>query len=113
MATVKFSNVLLEHNPRSVEYPSLYCKSDVPWLYDQEVDRWRLSGKGTFDFTTYFNSLSVQKLAWYASANAFSPSKADLKQFKARKQDLRQTYEGSRARMTSVGFWKEYLGMAD
>ena len=74
MPTIKFSNILLEHNPRSVEYPSLYCKSDVPWLYDQEAEGWRLSGKGAFDFTTYFNSLSVQKLVRYASATDFSLS---------------------------------------
>lgn len=72
MPSIKFSNVLLKSCPRSVEYPSLYCRSTAPWFYDQEADGWRLSEKGQFDFTTYFSSLSVKKLVRYASATAFT-----------------------------------------
>lgn len=72
MAAIRFANILLEHNPRSVEFPSIYCKSDVPWICDESTGVYVLSGKGTFDFTTYFNALSVNKLRRYASATSFS-----------------------------------------
>lgn len=72
MATLKFANILLEQNPRSIEYPSLYCKGDASWYFDGHAEAWALGGKGVFDFTTYFNSLSVQKLRRYAGATGFS-----------------------------------------
>lgn len=72
MAKVRFANILLEHNPRSVEFPSIYCKSDVPWICNEESRVYELSGAGTFDFTTYFNALAVNKLRRYASATSFS-----------------------------------------
>lgn len=72
MTTIRFSNVLLEHNPRSAEFPSIYCKSDVPWICDASSGAYELSGTGTFDFTTYFNALSVGKLRRYASATGFT-----------------------------------------
>ena len=71
MATIKFSNVLLERNARSMSYPSMYCKSDAPWVEDPSTGDWLLYSAGTFDFTTYFNALSVVKLRRYASATRF------------------------------------------
>lgn len=72
MNTIKFANILLEQNTRSAEYPSLYCKGSASWYFDSQADAWALGGPGVFDFTTFFNALSVQKLRRYAGAKAFS-----------------------------------------
>lgn len=39
--------------------------------------------------------------------------KADLRRFKANKKQLREAYAASREKVTSVAFWKNYLGMTD
>ena len=39
--------------------------------------------------------------------------KADLKRFKANKKQLQEAYASSREKVTSVAFWKNYLGMND
>ena len=71
MSFFKFANVLLETNPRSVAYPSLYCSSDQPVVSGDEPGVWQMRAAGTYDFTTYFNSLSVMKLREYTTATAF------------------------------------------
>ena len=38
---------------------------------------------------------------------------ADLKRFKANKKQLHEAYAASREKVTSVAFWKNYLGMVD
>lgn len=70
-STIKFANIVLEHNERSVGYPGLYCRADQPFVYEKEAGAWRLYDKGRFDFSTYFNSLSVMKLRRYTSATKF------------------------------------------
>ncbi|BDR53617.1 galactofuranosyltransferase [Bombiscardovia nodaiensis] len=72
MPTMKFANVLLETNPRAVAYPDLYCRADQPVVFDDETGEWSLYRAGYFDFTTYFNSLSVMKLKRYTRATGFS-----------------------------------------
>ena len=72
MPTMKFSNILLETNPRSVAYPGLYCKSDQPMVMDPNTNEWTMFAAGLYDFTTYFNSLSVMKLRRYTTAVAFT-----------------------------------------
>ena len=72
MPTMKFANVLLETNPRSLKYPSLYCSADRPVVFDKETGEWTMYGAGEYDFTTYFNSLSVMKLKEYTIAGGFS-----------------------------------------
>jgi galactofuranosylgalactofuranosylrhamnosyl-N-acetylglucosaminyl-diphospho-decaprenol beta-1,5/1,6-galactofuranosyltransferase len=72
MARMKFANVLLESNPRAISYPDLYCKSGQPVLFDDEKSEWLLYRAGRFDFTTYFNSLSVMKLKQYTRAQSFT-----------------------------------------
>lgn len=71
MPRIKFSNILLECNPRSVSYPALYCRSTQPFVRDRATGNWTLYDRGTFDFTTFFNALSVVKLRRYASATRF------------------------------------------
>lgn len=70
MTTLKFANVLLESNPRALAYPSMYCVSDA--LFTPDNGAWLLQGAGVFDFTTYFNALSVRKLREFTTAREFS-----------------------------------------
>lgn len=72
MTTLKFANILLENNARSAEYPALYCRGSKPWHNDGVDEGWVFPGGGTYDFTTYFNALSVEKLKRYTSATSFS-----------------------------------------
>lgn len=65
MQQFKIANVLLETNPRSVSYPSLYCRATAPVVEDRESGLWELCGPGTFDFTTYFNAVSIEKWRRY------------------------------------------------
>ena len=67
MPSIQFANVLLETNPRSVSFPSLYCESDQPVVFDAQLGDWVMYGQGVYDFTTYFNALSVSKLRTYTS----------------------------------------------
>ena len=69
---MKFANILLETNPRSVAYPALYCRSDQPVVFDEQLGEWKMFTAGTFDFSTYFNSLSVMKLKRYTRATSFT-----------------------------------------
>lgn len=71
MSIERFANIVLEKNPRSLSFPSLYCRSDNSWVYDEDNECWSLYGKGTYDFTTYFNALSVAKLKQYTSVTRF------------------------------------------
>lgn len=71
MPQMKFANILLERNPRSQNYPALYCRSDEAVVFDRESAEWLLFDSGTFDFTTYFNGLSVMKLRRYTTAKRF------------------------------------------
>ncbi len=67
MQTMRIANVLLEDSPRLVSYPSLYCRSTSPVFFDQGENAWRLHGSGSFDFTTYFNSVSIAKWRRYTN----------------------------------------------
>ena len=72
MTSMKFANILLETNPRSVAYPALYCHSNQPVVFDKLIHEWKMYDAGTFDFSTYFNSLSVMKLKRYTRATGFT-----------------------------------------
>lgn len=71
MSSIRFANVLLETNQRSLECPSMYCRANRPVFYRQEEQAWSLYGRGIFDFSTYFNALPVYKLKKYTRAKAF------------------------------------------
>ena len=71
MTQFKFANILMETNPRSLSYPSLYCVSDAPLVHNAECDEWQMLSQGTYDFSTYFNGLSVAKLRKYTTATRF------------------------------------------
>ena len=72
MTSMKFANILLETNPRSVAYQALYCRSNQPVVFDKLIHEWKMYDAGTFDFSTYFNSLSVMKLKRYTRATGFT-----------------------------------------
>lgn len=71
MAELRFANILFENNPRALSYPGMYCKSTQPYFQDLKTGEWQLYGAGTYDFSTYFNSLSVMKLRRYTIAKSF------------------------------------------
>ena len=71
MPLMKFANVLLEHNARAINYPSLYCRSTEPVIFVADSDAWELHGEGEFDFSTYFNALSINKLNTYTDAKQY------------------------------------------
>lgn len=71
MQYFKFANVLLETNPRLVNYPSLCCRATAPVVYSESAAAWELYGPGSFDFTTYFNSISIEKLKKYTIARGY------------------------------------------
>lgn len=71
MDKYKFANIILEHNLRSVNYPTLYCRTTGSFFLNREEQEWELYGPGTFDFTTFFNCLSVLKVKRYTFAKAF------------------------------------------
>lgn len=71
MPRMRFANVLLENNPRSRSFPVLYCRSDEAVVFDARDGEWELYARGTYDFTTYFNALSVTKLLEYTTAERF------------------------------------------
>lgn len=72
MSEIRFANILFERNPRSMSYPAMYCRADGPIVQDHETLDWVLYDRGRYDFTTYFNSLSVNKLRRYANATSFA-----------------------------------------
>lgn len=71
MPESRFANILFETNPRALAYPGMYYKTTRPVFHDDDKDEWLLYGAGTYDFSTYFNSLSVMKLRRYTIAKGF------------------------------------------
>lgn len=72
MTRMKFANILLEKTPQFAQYPQMYYRSNLPIVFNEARHEWALSGKETFDFTTYFNALSVRKLKQYTTARFFT-----------------------------------------
>lgn len=69
---MKFANVVLEKSDRAASNPVMYCRATAPFVFDEGEGEWLLYSRGLFDFTTYFNALSVGKLKRYASVKSFS-----------------------------------------
>ena len=68
----KLSNILLESSWQFFRAPAMYCSSNAPVAHDGKTDgAWTLKGPGTFDFTTFFNALSVNKWQRYSVARTF------------------------------------------
>lgn len=70
MKQVKIANVLLEGTRQFFMVPQLYVRADAP--VREKGDSWLLDGPGTFDFTTFFNALSVQKYDRYTTATSYT-----------------------------------------
>lgn len=70
MKDVKIANVLLENTRQFNAAPLLYVRS-AQGVQEGADDVWTLNGPGSFDFTTFFNALSVQKYDRYMVAQAY------------------------------------------
>ena len=84
---IKIASLVLDHEPRAYEAPSLYVHATAPVVpvkthEDAMPEAWALNGSGTFDFTTFMNGLSVMKWRRYTVARRFV---------------LRLTYKGAAA----------------
>lgn len=66
----KIMNILLENSPQFFKAPGLYCSADNAIFQDSDGE-WILRGPGTFDFTTFFNAVSVSKWREYTVATSF------------------------------------------
>lgn len=65
MIRQKLANVLLEPNASSSQYPALYCRAEYP-LARTANGEWCITQAGYYDFTTYFNALSIKKWREYS-----------------------------------------------
>ena len=66
----KIANIICDSKIKSVQYPNIYCRADAhisPFERGIELD-----GPGTFDFTTYFNAISIKKWQKYTSIDNVS-----------------------------------------
>lgn len=71
MQTVKIANVLLENTRQFHMAPALFVRAGGP-VVEGEDDTWTLEGPGTYDFTTFFNGLSVGKYDKYTTARGYT-----------------------------------------
>jgi galactofuranosylgalactofuranosylrhamnosyl-N-acetylglucosaminyl-diphospho-decaprenol beta-1,5/1,6-galactofuranosyltransferase len=69
MKNVKIANVLLEDSRQFRTCPPLYIRTTGQ--VEPEVEGWRLTGPAHFDFTTFFNALSVAKYDLYTVAKGY------------------------------------------
>lgn len=73
MQSFKIANILLDDSRQFHSTPLLYYRSArgiFPSARDNNA--WKLDGPGSFDFTTFFNALSVNKWKAYTVAESFS-----------------------------------------
>lgn len=61
MTAFHLANLLLEDNERSNDYPYLYCRTEKPFVLDQETQSFLLFPYEKYDFATYFNLFSNAK----------------------------------------------------
>lgn len=71
MSNIRIATIVFGYDKCALSYPGMYCKATAPVFPGSDRDAFVLSEKGTFDFTTYFNSLSVMKLRRYTKAQSF------------------------------------------
>ncbi|MGI6754961.1 MAG: glycosyltransferase [Atopobiaceae bacterium] len=69
MQQVRIANILLEESRQYRTSPLLYVRSSSAVVKSE--NGWKLSGASTFDFTTFFNALSVSKYDEYTSAKSY------------------------------------------
>ena len=69
MKNVKIANVLLEDSRQFRTCPPLYIRTTGQ--VEPAVEGWQLTGPANFDFTTFFNALSVSKYDQYTVAKGY------------------------------------------
>lgn len=72
MEDFKIANVLLDGSRQFHTTPLLYYRSACAIYPSTEEGTWRLAGPGSFDFTTFFNALSINKWREYTVAQGFT-----------------------------------------
>lgn len=72
MRDFKIANVLLDDSRQFVNSPMLFFRSSRGIYPGSEKDSWKLAGPGIFDFTTFFNALSINKWREYTVAQGFA-----------------------------------------
>lgn len=72
MKSFKIANILLDGSRQFFSAPALYYRSGKAVVATDEAGVWRLAGPGSFDFTTFFNALSVNKWNEYTVATGYS-----------------------------------------
>ncbi len=71
-AQFKLANILLENNEQFLSEPQLLCRPTAPFHTSRhDPSAWVFEGPGRFDFTTFFNALSVRKWREYTIAKRF------------------------------------------
>lgn len=69
MTTVKIANILLEDTRQFRTSPLLYVRT--AGRVEPAADCWELTGPACFDFTTFFNALSVSKYDLYTASKGY------------------------------------------
>ncbi|MCQ2751593.1 MAG: glycosyltransferase [Coriobacteriales bacterium] len=71
MTDFRFANVVYEKSQLCPDSNSIYLKTINNFEYSKKTHVFKLYGKGVFDFTTFFNALSILKLKKYTNAKTF------------------------------------------
>lgn len=69
MSHIKLANILLDESRPFYAEPQLYVHAKGK--LSRRQDGWHLSGSGTYDFTTFFNALSVKKYDRYTTSCSY------------------------------------------
>lgn len=72
MEDFRIANVLLDESRQFHTTPLLYYRSSCAIFPSSAEGTWRLIGPGSFDFTTFFNALSINKWREYTVAEGFT-----------------------------------------
>lgn len=72
MEDFRIANVLLDESRQFHTTPLLYYRSSRAIFPSSTEGTWRLVGPGSFDFTTFFNALSINKWREYTVAEGFT-----------------------------------------
>ena len=67
----KIANVFVDKHKQAKQCPTLYCHANAMFQPKKQVNEIKFYDAGTFDFTTYFNALSVKKWKNYTILSDF------------------------------------------
>ena len=67
----KLANIIVDNQTRAVQAPTLYCRATALFKSDEKSGKIKFLDGGEFDFTTYFNAISVSKWRQYTVVDKF------------------------------------------